>query len=101
MYQKGNSSLKFPILCHYYQIEGSGKIQFLFSVSKKKFPKSVDRNRIKRVMREAVRLQKNRLIEVENQDLIIGFTYVGNSKNEVAFIFDAMSTIFIKLNSSK
>lgn len=100
MYENGKSSLKFPILCLYYQSKGSGKIQFLFSVSKKKFPKSVDRNRIKRVMREAVRLQKNQLFTPSNYDLFIGFTFIGNSIHDDVLVFDAVSKIFIKLKPS-
>ena len=39
-------------------IEAEGTAGFLFTVSKKKFKRAVDRNRIKRLMREAVKNKK-------------------------------------------
>lgn len=38
-------------------------VRTMVSVSKKKFKKAVDRNRIKRLMREAYRQNKNKLVE--------------------------------------
>jgi ribonuclease P protein component len=56
-------------------------IQAMVTVSKKKFKRAVDRNRIKRLMREAWRLEKpaleNRLLTDEKQRAIV-FIFVGN-----------------------
>mgnify|MGYP003597920553 CR=1 FL=1 len=52
--------------------------QFAFAVSKKLFPLAKDRNRIKRLMRESVRLQKpdfyNALTE-KNKQVILLLSY--------------------------
>lgn len=54
------------------------KLQAGVSVSKRNFKKAVHRNRIKRLMREAYRLQKQELKNSlnENQQLAVFFIYI-------------------------
>jgi ribonuclease P protein component len=66
------SDFSFPIKIVYNQnAENEGFSQVVFSVSKKGFKKAVDRNTIKRRMKEAYRLHKTYLSEIPKHIIFI------------------------------
>lgn len=75
LFQKGTSFNLYPfrILFLVHPDPAWAHHQVLISVSVKKFKRAVDRNLIKRRIREAYRLQKNKISP--NSKLLIGFQY--------------------------
>lgn len=77
---KSRAITAFPIRAIYLEVDHHGKdapVQVLFSVSKRHFKHAVDRNRIKRQLREAYRLNKAMLPDVpEGRQLLIAFIWI-------------------------
>jgi ribonuclease P protein component len=71
LFEKGKKITQFPFRVLYQTEPGPGQIKAGFTVGSKNFPRAVDRNRIKRLSREAYRLQKK---ELETGVLSNGFT---------------------------
>ena len=70
----------FRIQYLYQEFESAAPVQMLISVPSKKFKKAVDRNRIKRITREAYRLNKTSLyqaLQMRNRKLRVAFIYTG------------------------
>ncbi len=79
----GEKVKSFPILARYTSscFEAEVPFQVATTVSKKRFRKAVTRNRIKRLMREAWRLEKHRIEEnwkKGDSQYALVLTYVGN-----------------------
>ena len=85
-------------------------IQFGIGVSAKNFRKAVDRNKIKRLTREAYRLQKNDLQEklrINNQQLSLFFIYTAkepadfnSAKEKVKLILNKLIKLIDENDSS-
>ena len=94
LFKEGNSFSIAPLRVLYSLAgETTSPLQAGFSVSSKKFKKAVDRNRIKRLLREAYRQQKHPLkiqLEENNKQLAVFFIYTGREIPEHAFIYEKM-----------
>jgi len=76
-------------------------LQFGVAVGTRQFKKAVDRNRIKRLIRESYRLQKNELKEqliAKEKSLSLFVIYTGKTIPEYNFAFDKIGKILQKLS---
>ncbi len=98
LFAEGKSVTKFPIKVFYLPIESAKKNQAGFAVAKRNFKSAVDRNRIKRQLREAYRLQKHLLKIEDDSQFALFFLYLGKEKLEYSSIEKAMAVLLEKIN---
>jgi len=101
LFNEGRSFVQAPFRV-YYKLSETNKpgLQFGVGVSTKNFKKAVDRNRIKRQMREAYRLQKNQLSEAigsTSRQLNLFFIYTGKELPDYQELFAKTGKILNRL----
>ena len=77
-------------------------LQFGVGISTKNFKKAVDRNRIKRIIRDSYRLQKlpiQKKLKEKNLRLNLFFIYTAKELTDYKFIYDKMDLVLQKLIS--
>ena len=76
--------------------------QVLISVSKRTFKRAVDRNRLKRLIREAYRLNKYRLLEQPggHQVALLGIIFTGKEKSPLTLVEKKLISAFHRLLST-
>jgi ribonuclease P protein component len=76
--------------------------QVMISVSKKNFPRAVDRNRVKRMIREIYRLHKHNIykhLETKGRKYALSINYVGKTIMEYAELESRLKVIFERLTN--
>ncbi|MBP7781123.1 MAG: ribonuclease P protein component [Paludibacteraceae bacterium] len=66
LYHEGKSFLSYPVKVTYLLVDDSEPVRCLVWAPKRKFKHSVDRNRVRRQLREAYRKNKYPLIDAAN-----------------------------------
>ncbi len=98
LFADGKSIKKFPLRMVFLQTSHTSTfpIQAGFSVPKRNFKRAVDRNRLKRVLRETYRLQKEIVYSNLEKQYVCMISYIG--KEEIPFeeLFSKM-TILLQL----
>ncbi len=98
LFEEGKSISKFPIKVFFLPVENSKKTQAGFAVPKRNFKKAIDRNRIKRQLREAYRLQKHLLKNTTDSRFALFFLYIGKEKLKYSFIEKAMNSLLKQID---
>lgn len=102
LYVEGKAFIVYPLRVVYNVAEGVevAPVKVLVSVPKKRFKKAVDRNRIKRMIREVYRLNKlnfNILVVEKGLTVQIAFNYVAETVVDFATLNQKMEKALAKI----
>ncbi|MBU0697358.1 MAG: ribonuclease P protein component [Bacteroidetes bacterium] len=91
LFNSGSSFLLYPFRVtwiHSSSLDQDFPVQLLTAVPKKRFKSSVERNAIKRKIKEAYRMSKGQYLypELQNHKILLSLNYVGNQIHDFDFI---------------
>lgn len=107
LFEQGSSFFSYPFKV-YYNIQASEEAKptssVLFSIGKKQFKHAVDRNRVKRLCREAYRLNKSVLVDALNKKHVrveVAFVFVGKTLPDFQDLESKMQKVLNQLATIK
>lgn len=85
LFSEGSSFISYPLRISFlkYSLESNFPVQVVFVAAKKRYRRANRRNRLKRLMREAYRLQKNDLYEELKRidiKILLSINYIGSEE---------------------
>ncbi|MCG8309404.1 MAG: ribonuclease P protein component [Cytophagales bacterium] len=103
LFENGSSFFLYPFKVYAQPNPNADTNRILFSVSKRNFKRAVDRNLIRRRMREAYRLNKNvlRSSEKDSLSLSIALVYISKFKLSYTDIENKLKQVFHRLNKTE
>ena len=106
LFHNGSSFLLYPfrIVWLNESLTSDMPVQVLISVPKKKFKRAVDRNLIKRRIREIYRLQKLQhlypFLNEHSANLLLAINYIGNDISDYAFMEKKLNAAIVRLKKA-
>ncbi|MEO6167375.1 MAG: ribonuclease P protein component [Chitinophagales bacterium] len=103
LFMKGSSFYLYPFKVQYLPevYNAVNPVQILVAVPSKSFPHAVDRNRIKRLIRETYRLNKNDLYDAfkhQQKKLLIALIYTAKKIEPFDLVNEKMISILNRLS---
>lgn len=106
LFAEGSSFISFPLRVVYLPVKKEttvSAVSVLVSVPKRKIKHAVDRNFIKRRMRESYRLRKHELLrsfDEKEETLLIAFLYLDKVRSSYSVIDRAMEKALLSLRTA-
>lgn len=98
LYRQGKRFVAWPLRVTYLPIDSA--TQVVVWAPKSLFKKAVDRNHLRRLMREAYRLNKD-IIEGENMHYQLAFNYIDKEKQSYAIIEKAICKALKRISNTE
>lgn len=101
VFARGRSAKAYPLVLHYLKTELPEPVpaQAGFAVPKRRFRRAVDRNRVRRLMREAYRLEKPEFFNNTKGSFAFVFLYIGKELPQLAALQAAMRSLLSKVDA--